>query len=169
MVILLTGCANTTPQNLSTGSIAPCSEIKTTGMKADGLMLECLDGPGELAVQSIQGPAVISVWASWCKNCEAQRPYFIRLYEEAKDQIQVIGVDVEEGSKETGLNHALENGMSFPQLFDPDGRTSNYFGPGVPITQFIAKDGSVAFQKIGAVFTYEELKQLVAEHLDVKI
>ena len=169
MVILLTGCANTAPQSLSKGSIAPCSEIKTTAMQGEGLMLECLDGEGEVAVQSIQGPAVISVWASWCKNCEAQRPYFTKLYEEAGGRIQVIGVDVEEGSKQTGLNHAINKGMSFPQLFDPDGRTSNYFGPGVPITQFIAKDGSIAFQKIGAVFTYEELKQLVAEHLDVKI
>lgn len=169
MVILLTGCANTTPQNSPVASIAPCSSIKTSGIKDDALMLECLDGEGEVALQSIQGPAVISVWASWCTNCEAQRPNFIRLYEEAGDRIQVIGVDVEEGSKETGLNHALENGMVFPQLFDRDGRTSNYFGPGVPITQFIAKDGSIAFQKIGPIFTYEEMQQLVSEYLEVKI
>ena len=59
--------------------------------------------------------------------------------------------------------------MNFPQLYDPDGRTSNYFGPGVPITQFIDKNGVIAFQKIGPIFTYEEMKQLVSEYLEIKI
>jgi hypothetical protein len=59
--------------------------------------------------------------------------------------------------------------MNFPQLYDPDGRTSNYFGPGVPITQFIDKNGVIAFQKIGPIFTYEEMQELVSEYLGIKI
>ena len=169
-VLLLSSCSSSaTNQSAPIDSLAPCSSIKTTGAAADGLMLECLDGDGELAVQAIEGPAVISVWASWCTNCEAQRPNFIRLHNEAGDKFQVIGIDVEEQKKSDGYEHALKRGMNFPQLYDPDGRTSNYFGPGVPITQFIDKNGVIAFQKIGPIFTYEEMQQLISEYLEIKI
>ena len=80
-----------------------------------------------------------------------------------------MGVDVEEGKKETGYLHALNDGMAYPHLYDPDSRTSNYFGPGVPITQFIDANGQLAFQKIGPIFTYEEMQQLMDEYLGIKL
>jgi len=170
LVLILTSCApSTSEQSGSIESFAPCSSIKYTGMKADGLFVECLEGKGELALQGIEGPAVISVWASWCTNCEAQRENFIRLYKEAGEKLQVIGLDVEEKNKSDGFNHALKKGMAYPQLFDPDGRTSNYFGPGVPITQFIDKNGKLAFQKIGPILKYEEMQQLVKKYLEIDL
>jgi hypothetical protein len=81
----------------------------------------------------------------------------------------VVGVDVEERSKSDGYNHALENGLAFPQLYEPDGRSTNYFGPGVPITQFINKEGVLTFQKVGPIFTYEEMQELVKEYLEIDI
>ena len=170
LVLLLTSCApSTLEQSGPIESFAPCSSIKYTGMKADGLFVECLEGKGELALQGIEGPAVISVWASWCTNCEAQRENFIRLYKEAGEKLQVIGLDVEEKNKSDGFNHALKKRMAYPQLFDPDGRTSNYFGPGVPITQFIDKNGKLAFQKIGPILKYEEMQELVNKHLEIDL
>ena len=59
--------------------------------------------------------------------------------------------------------------MAYPQLFDPDGRTSNYFGPGVPITQFIDKNGKLTFQKIGPILKYEEMQELVKKYLAIDI
>ena len=170
LVLLLTSCSNSTVQQSGPiASFAPCASIKYTGMKADGLFMECLDGEGELALQGIEGPAVISVWASWCTNCEAQRENFIRLYKEAGEKLQVVGIDVEEKNKSDGYNHALKKGMAYPQLFDPDGRTSNYFGPGVPITQFIDKDGNVAFQKIGPILKYKEMQELIKKYMAIDI
>jgi len=170
LVLLLTSCApSTSEKSVPIESFAPCSSIKYTGMKADGLFVECLDGKGELALQGLEGPAVISVWASWCTNCEAQRENFIRLYKEAGEKLQVIGLDVEEKKKSDGFNHALKKGMAYPQLFDPDGRTSNYFGPGVPITQFIDKNGKLTFQKIGPILKYEEMQQLVKKYLEIDL
>ena len=138
-------------------------------MSADGLRVECLDGKGEVALNSIEGPAVISVWASWCSNCESQQENFIRLFNEVGDQIQVIGIDVEEKSKSQGYSHALRNGMEYPQLYDPDGRTSNYFGPGVPITQFIDAKGSIAFQKVGPITSYQQLIDLIETYLKIDL
>ena len=101
-LLLLTSCTSATPQSAPIESFAPCSSIKYTGMKADGTFIECLEGKGELALEGIEGPAVISAWASWCSNCEAQRENFIRLYKEAGDKLQVIGLDREETKKSDG-------------------------------------------------------------------
>jgi thiol-disulfide isomerase/thioredoxin len=128
-----------------------------------------LEGEGELALEGIEGPAVISAWASWCTNCEAQRENFIRLYKEAGDKLQVIGVDMEEKSKADGYQHALKKGMAYPQLFDPDGRTLDFFGPGVPITRFVDASGKMTHLKIGGIFTYDEMRSLVKEHLGIDI
>jgi thiol-disulfide isomerase/thioredoxin len=167
--LLLTACAPVKSETASIESFAPCSSIKYSGMAAGGTMVECLEGEGELALEGIEGPAVISAWASWCTNCEAQRENFIRLYKEAGDKLQVIGVDMEEKSKADGYEHALKKGMEYPQLFDPDGRTLDFFGPGVPITRFVDAKGKMTYLKIGGIFTYDEMRSLVKEHLGIKI
>ena len=141
--LLLTSCTSPSSKSEAITTFAPCSSIQTKGMSTDGVFLECLDGEGQVAIGSIEGPAVISAWASWCTNCEAQRPYLIELYEKSSGKLQVIGVDVEEKSKKDGYEHALKKGMAYPHLFDPDGRTSENFGPGVPITQFINAEGTL--------------------------
>ena len=168
-VLLLTACAPAKNETASIESFAPCSSIKYSGMAAGGTMVECLEGEGELALEGIEGPAVISAWASWCSNCEAQRENFIRLYREAGEKLQVIGVDMEERSKADGYEHARKKGMAYPQLFDPDGRTLDFFGPGVPITRFVDAEGKMAHLKIGGIFTYEEMSSLVKEHLGIDI
>ena len=167
--LLLTACAPVKSDTAGIESFAPCSSIKYSGMKADGTFVECLEGEGELALEGIEGPAVISAWASWCTNCEAQRENFIRLYKEAGDKLQVIGVDMDEKSKADGYEHALKKGMAYPQLFDPDGRTLDFFGPGVPITRFVDASGKMTYLKIGGIFKYEEMRSLVKEHLGIEI
>ena len=170
LVLALTGCASSSESTSAPiESFAPCSSIKTTGAAADGTMVECLDGEGSLNINAIEGPAVITVWASWCTNCEAQRPNFIKLYEASAGRFQVIGLDVEEQAKSDGYQHALARGMSYPHLFDPDGRTSNLFGPGVPITRFIDEKNEIAHQVIGPILDYKELTSLVSEHLGIEI
>ena len=169
LVFTLTSCSSPPPKDESIQSFASCSSIKTRGMSADGTFLQCLEGKGELALESIEGPALISAWASWCSNCESQRPYLIELYKKAQGKIQVIGVDVEEKSKSEGFEHALKKGMPYPQLYDPDGRTSKVFGPGVPITQFKDANNQIVFQQIGPFKSYEELQTLVAKYLGVEI
>jgi thiol-disulfide isomerase/thioredoxin len=169
LAILLTACAPAKNGTAGIESFAPCSSIKYSGMAAGGTMVECLEGDGELALEGIEGPAVISAWTSWCTNCEAQRENFIRLYKEAGDKLQVIGVDMEEKSKAAGYQHALKKGMTYPQLFDPDGRTLDFFGPGVPITRFVDASGKMTYLKIGGIFKYEEMRSLVKEHLGIDI
>ena len=114
LLLLLTSCSSQNDKSATpVDSLAPCSSIKTTASSNDGMLLECLDSDQEISIKSIAGPAVISVWASWCTNCAAQRKNFIKLHYDAGDLLQVVGGDVEERSREAGYNQALENGLAF--------------------------------------------------------
>ena len=78
-------------------------------------------------------------------------PILRSFYAKAKGKLQLVGVDVEEASIKTGQDFVLKNGITWPNLFDSDGRSRAYFGMGVPVTWFIAGDGSVAYKHIGVL------------------
>ena len=59
--------------------------------------------------------------------------------------------------------------MAYPQLFDPDGRTTKVFGPGVPITRFIDAQGIVAYMKVGPFTSYSEIRELVKKYLKIEL
>jgi hypothetical protein len=54
-------------------------------------------------------------------------------------------------------------------LYDPDGRSREYFGLGVPVTWFIAADGSVAYKHVGIIKDLEEIVSLTKKYLGVKL
>ncbi len=175
ILFLTTACTS----NGSVSTSAPdkelvaCSSIKQVTENAYDaqldLKLKCLDGNGDVKLSMIKGPAVINVWASWCTSCEDELPVFKEFSKINNGKVQFIGIDVEEKSALTGANFAKKNNMSWPHLYDPDGRTSELFGMGIPVTWFIDQNGKIIFKKIGTVKTITELQGLVAQHLGVKI
>jgi thiol-disulfide isomerase/thioredoxin len=112
---------------------------------------------------------IVNVWGSWCGPCKEEIPIFRSFYEKAKDKVSLVGVDVEESSIEDGRKFVEENGITWPNLYDPDGRSRLYFGMGVPVTWFIAADGSVAGKKIGVITDESELITLTNKYLGVKL
>jgi hypothetical protein len=96
-------------------------------------------------------------------------PVLRAFHERAKDKVHLVGVDVEEASPEAGRTFVEQNGITWPNLYDPDGRSRQYFGLGVPVTWFIAADGSVAHKHIGIINDLDEILTLTEKHLGVKL
>ena len=96
-------------------------------------------------------------------------PIFRSFYDRINGKLQLVGVDVEEASIKDGRDFVLAHGMTWPNLFDADGRSRAYFGMGVPVTWFISPDGSVAYKKIGVVKNEIELISLTSKYLGVKL
>ena len=87
-------------------------------------------------------------------------PYFVDLYATQsfrQGEIQLLGIDVEEDSPNSGPDYIKQSGMSWPHLNDINDKTKAIFGPGVPVTWFIASNGVVVDKHIGA---YQNKKQL---------
>jgi len=167
-LLLLTACS---PSSSSVkGEVVSCSSINQESRMLDGgIELRCLDGTVGAQLNTLRGPMIVNVWGSWCGPCKEEIPIFRSFYEKAKDKVSLVGVDVEESSIEDGRKFVEENGITWPNLYDPDGRSREYFGMGVPVTWFIAADGSVAGKKIGAIKDEAELIALTNKYLGVKL
>ena len=100
-----------------------------------------------------------SVSSTRCKPCKDELPIFKDFYAELDPTIQLIGVDVEETNVNAGRKFALEQGISWPNLFDRDGQTRSYFGMGVPVTWFIGEDGKVVKKHIGVITSIDQLRE----------
>ena len=165
-VLLLAGCSS--PSEKVAGQVVSCESISSSTTK-NSLFLDCLDGGVGATIDSIKGPAIINVWGSWCGPCKEEMPILRSFYEKAQGKVLLIGVDVEEASLEDGRKFVENNGITWPNLFDADGKSRAYFGMGVPVTWFIAADGSVAHKHIGVLKNEIDLILLTSKYLGVKL
>jgi thiol-disulfide isomerase/thioredoxin len=167
-LLLLTACSPSS--SYVKGEVVSCSSItKERRILDGGIELGCLDGTMGAQLNTLRGPMILNVWGSWCGPCKEEIPIFRSFYEKAKDKVSLVGIDVEESSIEDGRKYVEGNGITWPNLYDPDGRSREFFGLGVPVTWFIAADGSVAGKKIGAVKDENELIALTNKYLGVKL
>lgn len=165
-VLLLAGCSSLSEK--VAGQVVSCESISSSATE-NSVILDCLDGGVGASIDSIKGPAIINVWGSWCGPCKEEMPILRSFYEKAQGKLLLIGVNVEEASIEDGRTFVEDNGITWPNLFDADGKSRAYFGMGVPVTWFIAPDGSVAYKHIGVVKNEIELISLTSKHLGVKL
>ena len=165
--LLLTSCGTTTPKSVGNGKVISCSTIATDENKTSGITLECLDGNSKVLLESIKGPAIINVWGSWCTPCREEMPYLSELA--ATGKVQIIGIDVEEKSMEAARKFVVEQGMTWPNLYDKDGSTKSSFGMGVPITWYLNSKSEVAYKHIGVLKSKDQLFSEVEKYLGIKL
>jgi thiol-disulfide isomerase/thioredoxin len=165
--LLLTSCGTETPKSVGNGKVISCSTITTDENKTSGTTLECLDGNFKVLLESIKGPALINVWGSWCIPCREEMPYLRELA--ATGKVQIIGIDVEEANMESARKFVVEQGMTWPNLYDKDGSTKSSFGMGVPITWYLNSKSEVAYKHIGVLKSKDQLFSDVEKYLGIKL
>lgn len=131
---------NSSSQNTDTeGEEKPVYAPDFTALDTEGKEVKLSDYKGK--------PVVINFWASWCPPCKSEMPHFQKVYEEMKDQVQFLMVDMVDGYKETmekGKQYISDNGYTFPVLFDTKEEAAYGYGiSSIPTTFFIDKDGIV--------------------------
>lgn len=166
-LLLLTACSASS--SYVKGEVISCESITQDSTFVGGIELNCLDRTTGAQLGALRGPMVVNVWGSWCGPCKEEIPILRSFYEKAKGTVELIGVDVEEANFDDGRRFVERNGILWPNLYDPDGRSRQYFGLGVPVTWFIAADGSVAGKKIGVIKSEDELIALTKEYLGVQL
>lgn len=167
VVLLLSGC--TSSSSYVKGEVVSCATINQEKPWVGGIQMDCLDRTEGAQLGALRGPMIVNVWGSWCGPCKEEIPILRSFYDKADGKVQLIGVDVEEANFDDGRRFVERNGIVWPNLYDPDGRSREYFGLGVPVTWFIAADGTVAYKKIGVFKNEDELISLTNKYLGVKI
>jgi thiol-disulfide isomerase/thioredoxin len=169
--LLISSCSSST-QESSLGFVPACDPIRLLDTADKSTLMPCLDGAGSFNFHQLKGPMVINVWGSWCEGCKEEMPYFVGLYETQAFEsglIQLLGINVEESSKEDAVKYIKQSGMSWPHLEDLDGISKSIFGPGVPVTWFINEEGENVATKIGAYTNKKQLFEQVEKVFGIKL
>ena len=166
-VLSLVACT-TTPSAISKGELVDCSSLVVDSNK-NGTQLDCLDGSAGITLEALRGPAVVNVWGSWCGPCQDEIPLFVDFYSKAKDKVVLLGIDVEEAQVADGRHFVETRGITWPNLYDPDGRTASALGMGVPVTYFVDAEGVTVYKKIGVITSVQELQMLTEKYLGIKV
>jgi len=133
------------------------------------LTLPCLGGGRPVALDRVAGPAVVTLWASWCVSCPDELPLYQRLARRAAPDLTVLGVDYQDTQPGAALTLLDRTGATFPQVADPGGSLADHYRvSGLPAVLLVDAQGRVTFM-LRRVDTYAELTGLVAEHTGVQV
>ena len=149
------------------GEVVSCRDVKFIDQPVRDLIMNCLDGSQGFNVGAIAGPAIINVWGTWCAPCRDELPILVQYFAEKNDEIQMVGVDVEDAPYKAVQPFVIANGMRYPIFYDVDHISKPYFGIGVPVTWFINSDNEIAYKKVGVINSIDELRTLSKKYLGV--
>ena len=165
LLLALTACSSIEPIQVK-GEVVSCANIKVES--GTGVPLECLGGGSAIAADSIRGPALINVWGTWCEPCKQELPHLAHFLAKYSDQVDTVGIAVEEKSMESVRTFVQSHGISWPILYDATGATRGKFGMGVPVTWLVDESGTVVYKKYGPFKSTEEIELAAIKYLGVK-
>ena len=94
---------------------------------------------------------LLNFWATWCKGCVLEIPWFIEFQERYKDRgLSVIGVSIDEGWKPVKA-FVEEKKVNYPIVLDTEGLRKTYELNAMPMTLLIDHSGEIAASYIGVV------------------
>ena len=124
-------------------------------------------------LSSLRGKVVVvNVWGSWCADCRTEALQLVNAYKSLKKTygsgVAFLGIDNQDPSPANGLAYESTFNITYPSLFDQDGRTLLAFrgriAPNaVPTTVVLDKDGRIAASVSGPLTSSITLENLVQD------
>jgi len=117
---------------------------------APDFTLESLDGKS-VRLSDLRGKAVLlNFWATWCVPCKIEMPWLVELQSEYGPQgLQIVGVAMDDSSKEDIAEFAKKMGVNYPVLIGKNDVADAYAVPAMPESFFIDRDGRIVDKIIG--------------------
>jgi cytochrome c biogenesis protein CcmG/thiol:disulfide interchange protein DsbE len=123
-----------------------------------------LDGGEFSSADLVGGPAVVNFWASYCiPSCVDEHPVLLDLAARHGDELQMVGVLVNDAPDDARAFLDRYGQVSWPNLLNADGDISIDYGViGPPETFFVDADGIVVARHVGPLTSDEVDRQLAA-------
>ena len=128
----------------------------------------------DLNLVSTRGKVVLlNFWAIWCGPCRAEIPSLIALQQRYKDQLQIIGLVVDQDDEQELRRFVKEEGLNYPVALAPGKIRLDYGGIAALPTLFVINSEGKVVQKHVGLFNpslYEtEVRALLGLPVAVKV
>jgi thiol-disulfide isomerase/thioredoxin len=104
---------------------------------APDFTLETLDGKSLNLAGSRGKVVLLNFWATWCGPCRAEIPDLIALQQKYKDQLQIIGLVVDEDDASEVKQVVAASHINYPVAMSSSEVRKNYGGIGALPTSFV--------------------------------
>jgi len=145
-----------------------CSGTNGGIVRIEDRPLPALEGKGldgaPLSAAAFRGKVlVVSVWATWCLDCEHDQPGFVRVAGRyAGKGVAFLGVNPEETSTAQPLAWVQHYGVPYPSIEDPSWRFAASLGyTGLPATYVVDRAGTIRYSIIGSTTSEATLSSLI--------
>ncbi len=147
---------------------ALASDAPKKGQPAPDFALRSLDGQ-VIRLSELRGKIVlVNFWATWCAPCRAEMPDLEAVYQQERDSLVVLSVNVEgvsiDDARRLASDFRDELGLTFPIVLDsPNGDVfQQYKLKGLPDSFFIDQNGILRDVQFGPMNRATILKKLEA-------
>ncbi|WP_188455607.1 redoxin domain-containing protein [Virgibacillus oceani] len=134
------------------GNLAPDFELET--LAGDTVKLSDLQGK----------KVILNFWATWCPPCKVEMPEMQRFYEEYKDEVEILAVNLTGSEKnEKNVSSFIEQyDYTYPILLDKDSEVSDaYEIAPIPTTYFIGTNGKIQQPRKVGPMTYDYMVEMM--------
>lgn len=152
---------------------APAAASATTGDQSaralPDLTLPCLADGSSFALRDLRGPAVITLWASWCAPCRDELPAFEQMADRYGGHLHVVGINTRD-RRAAAVSLGTDLGLTFPVLADPDEQVRVAVRrAALPVTLFIDRSGQIRHVHDSTALDGPTLAALVQRHLGLPV
>jgi cytochrome c biogenesis protein CcmG, thiol:disulfide interchange protein DsbE len=108
-----------------------CAHAPLTAMPA--LSVRTMDG-AQVRLDTLRGPALVDLWATWCVPCAHALPFYARLAKETGIRVVAVSIDHDDGPVREWM---ARNALPFEVLRDPNGEVAEELGMRLMPTSFL--------------------------------
>jgi thiol-disulfide isomerase/thioredoxin len=167
ILLILSGCTTNNPNPPVGGSGQGYPEVgrRLTQIPPDQRRPSPeVSGPALGSDQTVSSTAypgkvvVLNVWGSWCGPCRKEAPDLQAASEQTEGLAQFIGINTKDRSEAPAEAFVRANKLTYPSIYDPDGRTLLAFAgdlppSAIPSTLIIDTRGRLAVRVLGDIST----------------
>jgi len=111
---------------------------------APNFKLETLEGKPLSLAEYKSKVILLNFWATWCGPCRAEIPDLVEMQKKYKDQLQIIGLVVDDDDQEAVKKFVEEFGINYPVAIANDALRLEYGGiPALPTSFVLDAEGRV--------------------------